>query len=101
MRRVPWLALAACLSCPLLAGDRPTPRKPAARRKPLAVPLCETTRRALSDSDAGLVETPLPGGGVLVDLQGRYQTAVVAVVDADGTVRIGCVSHLPEESPKR
>ncbi len=39
-----------------------------------------------STSDAGLVETtsPVPGGGVTVDLQGRFQSPLVATIGTDG-----------------
>ena len=42
----------------------------------------------LSTSDAGLVETPLPGGGYMVDLQGRFRHMAVATVADDGTIVI-------------
>ena len=42
---------------------------------------------AFSRSSAGLVETRSPGGGVMVDLQGRFQSPLVATVGADGQVR--------------
>ena len=51
-------------------------------------------RNALSTSAEGLVEEPSPvkGGGVMVDLGGRFRSAMVAVVDEDGTVTAPCVS---------
>jgi hypothetical protein len=42
----------------------------------------------LSTSSEGLTETRLPGGGAKVDLQGRFQTPLVATVGADGKVSI-------------
>ena len=42
----------------------------------------------LSTSDAGLVETPLPTGGVMIDLQGRFRHMAVATVADDGTIVI-------------
>jgi len=39
-------------------------------------------------STAGLVEVPTPGGGVMVDLQGRFQNALVATIEPDGTMRV-------------
>lgn len=47
---------------------------------------------ALSTSSEGLreVPVPLPGGGVMVDLQGRFRSLVTATVHADGTVGLNC-----------
>jgi len=51
-------------------------------------------RNALSRSSEGLVFQRSPGGGVVVDLQGRFQNVSVAHIDADGEIRTGCtVSH--------
>ena len=52
-------------------------------------------RNALSTSAEGLVEEPSPvkGGGVMVDLGGRFRSAMVAVVDEDGKVTAPCVSE--------
>ena len=52
---------------------------------------------ALSTSHLGLVETlsPRPRGGALVDLQGRFQSSLVATVDAQGKVTI---QHLDADS---
>jgi hypothetical protein len=49
---------------------------------------------ALSTSSEGLVETlsPAPGGGVMVDLQGRFRSPLIATRDAEGKVTI---RHLP------
>jgi hypothetical protein len=48
----------------------------------------------LSTSSEGLVvqPSPVPGGGVMVDLQGRFQNAFVATVDDSGRVDATCVS---------
>ena len=45
---------------------------------------------SLSTSHEGLTEQPstLPGGGVKVDLQGRFQSPFVATVDANGKLKI-------------
>ena len=52
---------------------------------------------ALSTSSEGLVETPspVPGGGVIVDLQGRFRSPLMATQDAEGRVTI---QHLPSGS---
>ena len=42
----------------------------------------------LSTSHEGLVERPLPGGGYILDLQGRFRHMAVATVAEDGTVEI-------------
>jgi len=49
---------------------------------------------ALSTSSEGLVETPSPGpgGGVMVDLQGRFRSPLIATQDAEGKITI---QHLP------
>jgi hypothetical protein len=48
---------------------------------------------AASHSGVGLAETPAPGGGVMVHLQGRFQSPLVATVGPDGQVR---VEHAPD-----
>jgi hypothetical protein len=52
---------------------------------------------ALSTSSEGLVETPspVPGGGVKLDLQGRFRSPLIATRDAKGKVTI---QHLPSGS---
>ena len=52
---------------------------------------------ALSTSDQGLVETPSPvvGGGVKLDLQGRFQNPLVVTIDADGKVKTQHLSETP------
>jgi hypothetical protein len=45
---------------------------------------------AVSSSAAGLVEQPAPGGGVMVDLQGRFHSHMSATVAADGSVSTSC-----------
>ena len=47
---------------------------------------------AFSTSHAGLVEKPAPGGGVMVDLQGRFRSAATATVGTDGTTHRDCVA---------
>jgi hypothetical protein len=67
---------------------------------PGTVPLQLTPalRNALSTSHQGLVETPsaVPGGGVKVDLQGRFQSPLVATIDANGNLRIQHLHEMPE-----
>jgi hypothetical protein len=58
-------------------------------------------QNALSTSAEGLVETPspVPGGGVMVELDGRFQNAMMATVDGGGEMTAPCVSGLPGEGP--
>jgi hypothetical protein len=41
------------------------------------------------------VSSPIPGGGVMIDLQGQFQTPLVATIDADGKVTVKHESTLP------
>ena len=64
---------------------------------PGSVPLQLSPREqnALSTSHEGLVEVPstVPGGGVALDLQGRFQSPLIGTVDENGKVRM---QHLGE-----
>jgi hypothetical protein len=64
---------------------------------PGSVPLQLTPRlqNAFSTSHQGLSEVPIsvPGGGVKVDLQGRFRSPLIATTDASGKVRL---QHLRE-----
>ena len=53
-------------------------------------PVEEPPAAAFSTSHEGLVETPspVPGGGVMVDLKGRFRSPLTATVGADGKVRM-------------
>jgi hypothetical protein len=48
-------------------------------------------REKLSRKSDDLHEEPLPGGGFMVDLRGRFHTLLVAKVEADGELRTRCV----------
>ncbi len=51
-------------------------------------------------SDEGLEVEPGPDGeGYIVDLKGRFRTAVVATVDDEGKITTDCVQESPEETP--
>jgi hypothetical protein len=56
---------------------------------------------AFSTSAEGLVETPspVPGGGMLLDLQGRFQSPVVAAPGADGKLTVQHPDHIPRSQP--
>lgn len=58
----------------------------------------EEMRNRLSTSSQGLVEvpSPIPGGGTMVELQGRFQHAFVASVDDSGHAGASCVATAPE-----
>jgi len=63
-------------------------------------PLGKDTERALSTSSEGLreVPSPVPGGGTMVDLQGRFHNVSVATVDENGDLKAPCVSGLPADT---
>jgi hypothetical protein len=48
----------------------------------------EPPSAALGASTAGLVEVPTAGGGTMIDLQGRFQSPLVATIAPDGTLRV-------------
>ena len=54
------------------------------------LPLPPDVVNALSSSHQGLVEvsSPLPGGGVQIDLQGRFRSPVFATIDSTGKPRL-------------
>ena len=65
---------------------------------PGTVPLRLTPQlqNALSTSQHDLVETPAAGGGVKVDLQGRFQSPLAATIDANGNLRLQHLPAMPE-----
>jgi hypothetical protein len=69
---------------------------------PSSVPLqlSPQLRNALSTSHEGLVAVPssVPGGGVKVDLQGRFRSPLIATVGADGRLK---TQHLGEPGDKK
>lgn len=69
----------------------PPPSSAARRRAP-------TLQQALSRSHEGLEEVynDGPGGGVFVDLRGRFLAPVVARKGPDGKVSVECLHGLPE-----
>ena len=64
---------------------------------PGSVPLQLTPqlRNSLSTSHQGLVETPsaAAGGGIKLDLQGRFQSPLIVTIDANGKLKM---QHLDE-----
>jgi len=47
---------------------------------------------SLNTSTQGLVEQPAPGGGMMLDLKGRFQSSTKATVGKDGSI---VIEHLP------
>ena len=72
---------------------------------PGTVPLQLTPelQNAFSTSHHGLGETPgsVPGGGVKVDLQGRFQSPLFVTIDADGKVKLRHLDEAPETGDKK
>ena len=72
---------------------------------PGTVPLTLTPqlRSALSTSHQGLVEevSPVPGGGVKLDLQGRFQNPLMVTIDGEGQVRMQHLHPTPEPAEKK
>ncbi len=62
------------------------PRPPGAAQRGLTT----AEQHMLNRSDKGLRPRTLPGGGVAVDLQGRYRSMAVATVGADGKAAVNC-----------
>ena len=56
------------------------------------VPTARTTApsAAFSTSDEGLEEkpSPVPGGGTMVELKGRFRTPLTATIDSNGKIKI-------------
>jgi hypothetical protein len=60
-------------------------------------PLSKELSDAMSMSQEGLVEVPSPGGGFKVDLRGRFQQAMTATANTDGSVTVRCGQHQRRE----
>ena len=97
-----WPTLARALAlCALFIGTsalpaaEPMPEAQAAYRERVqAIMRDATLSRALKRSDEGLVAEQHADGTVMVDLQGRFQHAMLARVNADGTVEVQCHDQL-------
>lgn len=61
-------------------------------------PFSDRIDDALNFSTEGLVEKPsdVEGGGVMVDLQGRFRNTSVITINADGTLSAPCIPARPE-----
>jgi len=60
-----------------------------------AAELAAALGRTINTSSEGLVERPsqVAGGGTMVDLQGRFQDAATATIDATGHVTVPCLTN--------
>jgi hypothetical protein len=58
--------------------------------------LSEDVEQATSMSLEGLSQTAAPGGGVMINLQGRFQSVMQVTVGADGKVTGHCDTANPE-----
>ena len=71
---------------------------------PGTVPLQLTPelQNRLSTSDTGLVEVPsaVPGKGVKIDLQGRFQNPLIVTIDANGQVKTQHLNEAPGSAGK-
>lgn len=76
-------------------------KEPAPGHVPLE--LSPRLQDALSTSHEGLVETPspVPGGGVKLDLKGRFQSPAFGTIGADGKVRIQHLHEMPASGDKK
>jgi hypothetical protein len=69
--------------------DPQTGRRVAPPAPSTAIPLAHP---AFSTSHQGLVERPSPGGGVMVDLQGRFRSGATAAIGPDGKPVLDCIA---------
>ncbi len=73
---------------------------------PAGAPAAETPEsleKAFNTSSEGLVETPspVPGGGIILDLQGRFRSPLVATQGADGKISIEHMPVVPGSGEKK
>jgi hypothetical protein len=47
------------------------------------------------------VPNPVPGGGVKLDLQGRFQSPLIGTIDANGKVKMHHRGEPPEPGDKK
>ena len=63
-----------------------------------AVETAQDEMGQFSTSTAGLFEEEAPGGGIMVNLQGRFQQAYIATIDESGNLSAGCGHMRPIET---
>jgi hypothetical protein len=81
---------------PVTGKIGPPPAEMAPQEIPDEIPV--EMENALNTSSDGLevVEVDQPGGGIMIDLQGRFQHFQKATLDTNGKVSINCVSDETE-----
>ena len=82
-------------------GRRTSQPTPDQRRNAAAI---DAMNPAFNRSSEGLVERPLPGGGYIVDLEGRFQSAVGVRIGKDGKREFYCDEpghEAPALAPRR
>ena len=62
------------------------------KRVPAPPSAATAGRPEFSSSHQGLAEKPAPGGGMMIDLQGRFRSAATATVGADGKPNVDCIA---------
>lgn len=67
-----------------------------------ALEITPEMQNATSTSSEGLVEekSPVPGGGVMIDLKGRFQSPLIITQDPTGKPKTQHLNDLPKYSPK-
>jgi hypothetical protein len=95
------------------AGDAPgmmiyiDPKTGAFLKEPVPgyvpLPLTPQLRNSVSTSHEGLAEVPssVPGGGFKLDLQGRFQSPLVVVIDEDGKVQMQHLTEAPKSADNK
>lgn len=58
--------------------------------------MAATIRRLTDRSTDGLIERVAPGGGITVDLDGRFQNVPIARIDDNGDVALRCITSVAE-----
>jgi hypothetical protein len=77
------------------------PRTGAIVREPVAPQAPAGLPTAASQSAEGLVERPAPGGGVMLDLQGRFLSPITATAAPDGAPHAECHGPQPGSAGAR
>ena len=67
--------------------------------KLLQEPAVPPPAQALPSRRPPLAEVPAPGGGTMVELDGRFMSTMTATLDADGSIRIDCTTGSAAHAP--
>jgi hypothetical protein len=67
-----------------------------------ALKITPEIQNATSTSSEGLVEeiSPIPGGGMMIDLKGRFQSPLIIIQDPSGKQKIRHLNDLPKYAPQ-